>query len=122
MLTIKSKLMGTVSAALLSNSPIYSGKPFYGQDNPETTSPKNSPSRRTETTRTRTTSETSEEPRIETSGNISRETTSTTTTSVTERTSVTQTNSAEGGQQRSSYGHNSESLRPYQIGPKKQND
>lgn len=57
MLTIKPKLMGAVSAALLSSSPIYSGKPFYGQDSAETTPPQNSPSRRTETTRTRTTSE-----------------------------------------------------------------
>ncbi|MGL4426596.1 MAG: hypothetical protein ACRCUQ_02435 [Alphaproteobacteria bacterium] len=122
MFTIKPKFMGAVSIALLSSSPIYSGKPFYGQDSSETTPPQNSPSRRTETTRTRTTSEMSEERRIETSGNISRETTSTTTTSVTERTSVTQINSAEERQQRSPYGHNSESLRPYQTGQKKQND
>ncbi|MGL5785116.1 MAG: hypothetical protein ACRCYZ_06680 [Alphaproteobacteria bacterium] len=123
MLTIKPKFVGAVGAVFLSSSPIYSVKPFCeAQDNAEIRFPQHSPPRRTETSRTRTTSEVSEERRIETGGKISRETTSTTTTSVTERTSVTQANSAEGEQQQSSYGHNSESLRPYQTGPETQND
>ncbi|MGL4824776.1 MAG: hypothetical protein ACRC4G_01060 [Alphaproteobacteria bacterium] len=103
MFTIKPKFMGAVSIAFLSSSPIYSGKPYYARDNPETTPPRNIPTRVCTTT-TKTTSATLEEQTVETSGNISRETTSTATASVSERTSVTQTNSAEEGQQRAPYG------------------